>query len=107
MVAPREENMRGPGTREWRSWAVEALCSAQDDSLLAGFPCSEIAVLEPKRFEAIVSDFRSVLGRNPQGLVWDGKTFVSFCVKSNRTSQSLATACSATFAGAKSQRLAA
>lgn len=94
--------MRRPG-----SWAVEVLRSAQDDSLLAWFPCSEISAREPKRLEPIEPDFESVLRRDAQGFVWDGKTFVSFCVKSNRTSQSLATAWSATFAGAKSQRLAA
>jgi len=42
-----------------------------------------------------------------QGLVCEGRTFVSVCVKSKRTSHSLGTRWSATFAGAKSQCLAA
>ena len=74
---------------------------------LRGLACSEIFVRERKRLEPIEPDFESVLRRGAQGFVWDGKTFVPFCVKSKRTSQSLATAWSATFAGAKSQRLAA
>jgi hypothetical protein len=80
--------------------AVEVLRSAQQDT-------STDLRTGPERLERIEPDFESVLRSDAQGFVWDGKTFVPFCAKSKRTSQSLATAWSATFAGAKSQRLAA
>jgi hypothetical protein len=101
--------MVAPGGETCESVGLSNQCGVQVVGRLRSFaPLSrtrpQISVPEPKRLEHIVE---SVLRSDAQGFVWDGKTFVPFCVKSKRTSQSLATAWSATFAGAKSQRLAA
>jgi|HubBroStandDraft_1064217.scaffolds.fasta_scaffold68912_2 hypothetical protein len=104
--------MVAPGGETCESVGLENQCGIQVVGRLRSFARlsrtpPQISVPEPKRLERIEPDFESVLRSDAQGFVWDDNTFVPFCVKSKRTSQSLATAWSAIFAGAKSQRLAA